>query len=472
MNYRSIAGNMFTAFAAQGISFLASIAMSLLVPKVLGVTTYGYWQLFVFYASYSGFFMLGLNDGVYLIEGGNTRDKIDKRAINSQFRFGMAFQFIVATVIVLAAIITCPQPERAFVLTAFALYTVLYNLSGYLGYIFQAMNETKLFSYSVMIERLVFLCIILFLVFLHIPDFEPYVISYLFSKSCSLAYCVIHAHDFLRAGTLNLSETARLSFDSMRVGFALMISNVASMLILGVARALVDNAWGIETFGRVSFSLSMVNFFITFVSQASMVLFPALRQGTDAERKSFYRGIRDTMEIALPLVYLLYFPIAAILALWLPQYANSMHFFALLLPVCVFDTKMDLCCTTYFKVLREERILLKVNLTTLAGSALLSSVGVYAIGSLDAVLLGSVICVICRSMWSERHLNIRLNAPSSPVAIEEIMLTLAFLTLALQAPANAAICGYAILYAIFLTVNRKQAKSLFDSMRHVLGHKD
>lgn len=48
MNYRSLAGNMVVAFAAQGISFLASVAMSLLVPKVLGVETYGYWQLFIF----------------------------------------------------------------------------------------------------------------------------------------------------------------------------------------------------------------------------------------------------------------------------------------------------------------------------------------------------------------------------------------------------------------------------------------
>lgn len=66
MNFKSLASNMVTAFAAQGVSFLASVAMSLIVPKVLGVETYGYWQLFVFYASYSGFFMLGLNDGVYL----------------------------------------------------------------------------------------------------------------------------------------------------------------------------------------------------------------------------------------------------------------------------------------------------------------------------------------------------------------------------------------------------------------------
>ena len=56
MNIRSLAGNAAVAFAAQGVSLLASVAMSLIVPKVLGVTTYGYWQLFVFYTSYSGLF--------------------------------------------------------------------------------------------------------------------------------------------------------------------------------------------------------------------------------------------------------------------------------------------------------------------------------------------------------------------------------------------------------------------------------
>lgn len=468
MNFRSLASNMAAAFAAQGVSFLASVAMSLLVPKVLGVETYGYWQLFVFYASYSGFFMLGLNDGIYLIEGGNTRGEIDKRAVNSQFRFGMALQLVVAAIAAALAVFCAPERQRSFVLLAFALYTVLYNLSGFLGYIFQAMNETKLFSYSTMIERLVFLVAIVAMFLMRVPDFEPYVLVFLLSKACSLGYCVFHSRDFLAAGSLGALESTRLSLSSVKVGFALMISNVASMLILGVARALVDGAWGIEAFGRVSFWLSMVNFFITFVSQASMVLFPALRQGTEDERKSFYRGIRDAMEIAFPAVYLLYFPLAWALSLWLPQYADSVRFLAILLPVCVFDTKMDLCCTTYFKVLREERTLLKVNLCTLAGSAALSVVGVYVIGSLDAVLLGTVACIVLRSLWSELHLDRRLGIPAGSIPLQEVALTAAFVALALVASAWAALAGYAALFVAYLLVNRAVTLDLLGRVRRAI----
>ena len=468
MNYRKLASNMATAFAAQGVSFLASIAMSLLVPKVLGVTTYGYWQLFIFYASYSGFFMLGLNDGVYLIEGGKTRDEIDKRAINSQFLVGAGFQLLVALVISTIAVVSVTESERQLVLFAIALYTACYNLASYLGYVFQAMNETKLFSYSTIIERLLFFIAILVMVFMRVSDFEPYVVAYLIAKVCNLAYCCFHARDFFQAGFLRLGPSLWLSASSLRVGFTLMISNVASMLILGVARALVDNAWGIEVFGRVSFSLSMVNFFIAFVSQASMVLFPALRRGTDEERCSFYRGIRDMIEIAFPVVYLLYFPMAAILSLWLPQYADSMYFLAILLPVCVFNAKMDICCTTYFKVLREERVLLKVNVVTMICSFVLSVVGVYLFKSLEAVLFGAVICIMGRSLWSEAHLNRRMDVESSMIPVEEVVLTSAFVALALLMPTYIAICGYAVLYCIYLFVNRDLTRSLVTSIKSTL----
>ena len=106
MNYRALVGNAAIAFAAQGVSLAVSVTMSLLVPKVLGVATYGYWQLFVFYAGYSGFFHLGLNDGVYLVEGGKTRNEIDKKLINSQFRVALALQLVVGLAISLIGVLS------------------------------------------------------------------------------------------------------------------------------------------------------------------------------------------------------------------------------------------------------------------------------------------------------------------------------------------------------------------------------
>ena len=70
--------NIIFAFLAQGISLFLSVLMSLIVPKFLTVRDFGYWQLFIFYFGYVGFFHFGLNDGVYLKYGGKSYDEMDK----------------------------------------------------------------------------------------------------------------------------------------------------------------------------------------------------------------------------------------------------------------------------------------------------------------------------------------------------------------------------------------------------------
>ena len=77
MNKQTILQNMSVAFLAQGVSMCLSILQTLLVPKVLGVEQYGYWQLYIFYISYVGFFHLGLSSGVYLTTGGQTREQME-----------------------------------------------------------------------------------------------------------------------------------------------------------------------------------------------------------------------------------------------------------------------------------------------------------------------------------------------------------------------------------------------------------
>jgi len=53
---KSIIGNLSAAFIANIITLVGNLSISLLLPKFIGVTQYSYYQLYVFYASYVGFF--------------------------------------------------------------------------------------------------------------------------------------------------------------------------------------------------------------------------------------------------------------------------------------------------------------------------------------------------------------------------------------------------------------------------------
>ena len=57
--------NLLYSVSANIISMLVSAVLLILLPNLLGETEYGYWQLYLFYTSYVGFFHFGIVDGIY-----------------------------------------------------------------------------------------------------------------------------------------------------------------------------------------------------------------------------------------------------------------------------------------------------------------------------------------------------------------------------------------------------------------------
>lgn len=455
MDLRSLARNASVAFAAQGIAMCVSVATTLLVPKVLGVEQFGYWQLFVFYSTYVGFCHLGLNDGVYLVNGGRARGEIDRRSVGSQFVVGTAFQLVLAAVVLVLVATASLSSERSFVLGCVALYMVVKNAALYLGYVFQAMNETRLYSVSCILERLCFAAPLVLMLAFRVRTFEGYVLAYLVASVTQLFFCAWFARDFLRVGLEAPCEALSDAWASVRVGVKLMLANIASQLVLGVARFAIDVEWGIEAFGKLSLAISMVNFFLAFVTQASMVLFPALRQGGESEQKRFYVASRDAMSLVFPMAYLLYFPMRWVLSMWLPAYADSFAFFVWLLPVCVFDSRMNICCTTLFKVRREEGVLLVVNVATVVLSAAGVVVGVWGLRSVYAAIAAATIAIVVRSVVSECLLSGKLGVGSAArLSGGGLAVSLVFVVGASMLGDNLALVVTLTSYLAFLLLNR------------------
>ena len=245
---RRILRNIIYAFAAQGISLLLSILTSLILPKFFDKANYGYWSLFLFYTGYTGFFHFGLNDGVYLKIGGTEYEDMDKKLLGGQFWFGALFQSVIATGIVLWTVLSGNGVDTEFVFIMTAVYMLLYNLTLYLGCVFQAANETRLYSLSVMIDKIVFMVSILALFIVKSSDYKTYVWLYMSAKLCAMLYCVYKGREIVFAGRMAFGTVAREALDSIRIGINLTIANIAGNLILGGGRFIIDRYWGILWF--------------------------------------------------------------------------------------------------------------------------------------------------------------------------------------------------------------------------------
>ena len=460
MNYRTVFKNYAIAVLAQGVSTFAGIATGFLVPKVLGVTDFGYYQLFVFYTTYVGLCHLGLTDGVYLIVGGTDRAKLDNRSIKSQLLVGIVYELLFALGLMLVGMLGGFEPERAAVLFVLSLYLVVKNIGAYLGYVLQAINETRLFSFSTIVEKGLFVTLVVLLLFSRVNTFLPYIVAFSVGSLGQMLFCAIHVKEILSAELLPMKEALSLVKKSISVGSKLLIANLASSFVLGVARIAIDNAWGIEAFGKVSFSVSMVSFFLSFVTQASMVLFPALRAGGADDAKKFYKMANTVMGLLFPFAYLMYCPLCWFVSAWLPAYADSARYLILLLPICVFDSKMNISCSTLYKVRREESKLLRINLVTVFGCAILVAFSVYIIDSVDFALASATIAIVLRSLFSELDLSRSLGIEGSDISFWEICLTMLFIVLSMLTSKAVTMLIYGAFYLVFVWLHRVDIKRL------------
>lgn len=404
--------NFVFAFGAQGLQLLQSVIWSLLIPKLMGVEQFGYWQLFIFYTQYGGFLSFGLIDGTFLKIGGQEYTNLDYPFFGFQLRMFSIWQAVILLPIAFYGL-SYTSPERSFIIEMSCLYVFISNVMGYLMYVLQAVNEIKYMSFGRMLTTIFFISSILLLLLLKTNHFQPYVICYILCNSVCLVYYITKTNEILVCAFTTAIKKGYYGrmFSNVKVGSVLLLSNICGMLVLGFGRFMVDEEWGIRAFSVVSFSFMFVNFFMTFVQQGSLVLFPELRRWNEERIRQFYVKFRRMMSLLFPSVLLLYLPIYYLVLLWLPQYLESAKYLIFLLPLCIFDTKMNLLCNTLFKVFNRVKLLLFCNMVALSCSVVGILISLFVIKNMVAVVLSMLISIIIRSVIAEVLLSKIIETP-------------------------------------------------------------
>ena len=98
------------------VSMIISSLMILIVPKLIGIKEYGYWQLYLFYSSYVGFLHFGWNDGIYLRYGGKEYDELDKKLFFSQFYMLFISQLIIAVMVYISLNVLNFESDKIFII--------------------------------------------------------------------------------------------------------------------------------------------------------------------------------------------------------------------------------------------------------------------------------------------------------------------------------------------------------------------
>ncbi|WP_179234175.1 lipopolysaccharide biosynthesis protein [Heyndrickxia coagulans] len=460
--------NFSYTFLSNIISLFVSTTVILIIPKIIGVTEYGYWQLYLFYSSYVGFLHLGWNDGVYLRYGGEKYESLNKKLFFSQFWILASFQFLIGLIIFFISN-SFSISEKIFIIQMVSVCMVIVNIRCYLVYILQCTNRIKEYATITLMERILYILLILILIVCGINNYKIMIVADLIGKFLSLLYSIYCCKDIVIKKVENFSLDIHETFTNINVGSKLMFSNIANMLVIGIVRFGIEHEWDVKTFGKISLTLSISNMLMIFVSAVGIIMFPILRRTGNSRLAFIYKTVRLPFSSLLLLLLILYYPINTILRFWLPTYSDSLKFMIILFPICVYEGKMSLLINTYLKTLRKEKSILFINLLTVLLSIILTTVFAVLFKSLTLTVITIVVLLTFRCMLAELLLTKLLSINLKKVLLEEMLLTVIYIYTGWYLNPLLACAIYLASYIVYLFVNKKEILSSIKDIKVILA---
>lgn len=466
MNFIDTFKNIAYSFSANLFSLCISVFMVIVVPKFLSVHDYGLWQLFLFYFSYLGFLHFGWEDGIYLRYAGKSFDELDQRTFAGQFYGIIILQIFLAVFVIFGGQLLITDPIKRLALTCAVCLAPFVNFTNLCNFIMQITNRIKDYAKFLFTERIVFfLGVVIFLLGLHRNEFCYMYYAKLFSMIILTLSGIYLCRNLLKPRFYPMRRIVWEMKKNLTVGSKLMIANIAGMLIIGIVRYGISVGWDVSTFGQVSLTLGISNFFMVFISSVSVVFFPIIKNLDKNKRVTIYRTIRASLDIVLFAALIGYYPLKCILTWWLPQYADSLIYMSVLFPICVFNSKLSLLINTYLKSMRQEVLMLKINVLSVMVSLAVTFVVVRIFHNLSLAVLSIVGIYAFQCCLAECFISHLLKMNVRKDILTDILLCGIFIASGWYIQNVWCMVIYVGAYAIFIMLNRDQVQKLIKLLK-------
>ncbi|MFB1052066.1 lipopolysaccharide biosynthesis protein [Paraliobacillus sp. JSM ZJ581] len=467
-NYRQFFKNFSYAVSSNLISLLITTLVVLIVPKLIGVNEYGYWQLYIFYASYVGFLHFGWSDGIYLREGGKTYQELDKTKIFSQFYMLILTQLLLAILVIILAKEFIHDENKITIFNLIAITMVIMNVRSLPLFVLQATNRIKEYAHITITDRIIYLILIIIALLFGVTNFEILIIADIFGRTISLWLTIFYCRDMIIRPISEFKPSFIEVFNNINVGIKLMLAFISSLLIIGVVRFGIERVWDVETFGKVSLTLSISNLMMLLINAIGLILFPVLRRTATENLSKIYLNIRDSIMVILLGLLILYYPLKEVMVLWLPGYKDSLMYMTLVFPMFLFEGRMALLINTYLKTMRQEKLMLKVNMITLLLSVCVTFLSAVVFRNLELTVLAIVILLAFKSIFAELVLSKILKINLVKDITGEIILTLLFIISGWFIDSWQTPIIYGLGYIVYLVIKRKNINKTISIFKNIL----
>ena len=140
INSKKTAKNIIKVSLSNMIKLLAGVLVSFLLPRIIGVTDYGYYKTFTLYATYIGLLHFGFADGIYLKFGGKNYDELDRQSFRMYSFFLICLELFI-TLILTGISFFALKGDARFIILCLGVYAFSSNVANYYQIISQITNK-------------------------------------------------------------------------------------------------------------------------------------------------------------------------------------------------------------------------------------------------------------------------------------------------------------------------------------------
>ncbi|MCK0112774.1 hypothetical protein MWU75_11545 [Ornithinimicrobium sp. F0845] len=436
------------------------------LPFVLDPRTYGYWQLYLFYAMWLGYLTFGVPDGHHLRYAGTHLSALHPGRFVGTFVHLLLGVAVAAGVLALvgAALIEDPTQQLMWVLACAA--TVLFVPRTLLTAALQSASRFTPFAAVVLTERGLVVGLSLAVVALVGADAGALATADVLAKATGLvagAIVILRLLGATRTGAAEAQGTdaapsaqgtdaapsaqgtdaapelldtnaapelldtnpaperqetnpaphqgsawAETRAD-ISIGSFLLLANLAAVAVHGVLRLAVERRWGVVEFGQVSLAFSAALLLTTAAHAMGWLSLPRLAHTPRERWAAVHALVRDGTRGPLAALVLLYLPAQVVLTRWLPDYRTALDYVGLLLPLVVVETRWRVVTSGLLKVMHRQRVLLALNLLALAAAVVLALWFTLVMPSELGVVLSLLWVTVLRSAVADAWLGRQLG---------------------------------------------------------------
>ena len=424
---KSILSNVSYVLGAQILITLIGVVRALILPAFLSVSSYGYWEVYMFYTAYIGLFCLGYNDGIYLRYGEYDYKNLPFNILRPSTRiylFQLVFFSIISVVLVNVFVV---DRNTAFAMGFAAMNIFTMGIYALLIHILQITNQFKKYSFFSIIDKIAVLITIILMFLVDENNFRWIIMVDFMSKIIIVAIMMWYTKS-LWVGNGNAAYAVAIKeyWENLSVGIKLMFANLMSMLMVGAGRLIIQILGNIDDFAIYSFGITVTGIVITAITAFSLVLYPILKRLSKDNYSSYFDKINTFTRSFGFLSILAYFPAYWLIILVYQEFTDVLVYLNLLFGVVFYQAKMSILNNTFYKVLREEKSMLSANMSCLLFFVISALIGFYFIQEIWIIALCTFVAMLVRSYLSEIYLQEKLQKKKDKKSIYEVIYLLIF----------------------------------------------